>query len=49
MTVRLLDDLKPYSRNPRIIPDGAVSAVAESLARYGWQQPIVIDPEFPID
>lgn len=37
--------LTPYPGNPRKIGDDAVAAVAESLRRYGWQQPIVVDAE----
>ena len=40
-----LADLTPYPRNPRHITPAAVNAVAESLAEFGWQQPIVIDPK----
>ena len=41
-------DLTPYPRNPRHITPAAVNAVAESLAAFGWQQPIVIDPRMVI-
>lgn len=41
--VRRLDELVPYWRNPRKISDDAVNAVAESISRYGYQQPIVVD------
>ena len=44
VTVEALADLTPYPRNPRHITPAAVNAVAESLAAFGWQQPIVIDP-----
>ena len=40
-----LADLTPYPHNPRHITPAAVNAVAESLAAFGWQQPIVIDPK----
>ena len=36
--------LKPYENNPRI-NDDAVDAVEESIRRYGWKQPIVIDKD----
>ena len=45
ITVRLLADLTPYPKNPRHITPAAVNAVAESLAAFGFQQPIVIDPK----
>ena len=34
----------PYERNPRRIPDAAVSKVAASIREFGFQQPIVVDP-----
>ena len=37
-----LDEIKPYDNNPRL-NDAAVPAVVESLKKFGWQQPIVID------
>ena len=37
-----LKDIRPYDNNPRL-NDRAVPAVAESLKKFGWQQPIVID------
>lgn len=40
-----LNDIAPYWRNPRIITDEAVNAVAESIKRYGYQQPIVVDED----
>ena len=45
VTVVALADLTPYPRNPRHITPAAVNAVADSLAAFGWQQPIVIDPK----
>ena len=45
MVVRTVDlaSLVPYARNPRKRPASAVAAVAESLKKFGWQQPIVVD------
>ena len=40
-----LDRLKPYEKNPRRIPRGAVEAVAASIREFGWQQPVVVDRE----
>lgn len=37
-----IDRLRPYPNNPRI-PDRAIAAVAESIRRFGWRQPIVAD------
>lgn len=38
-----LADIKPYERNPRIIPQAAVDAVARSIHAFGFRQPIVVD------
>ncbi len=35
-------EIKPYAKNPRI-NDQAVDAVAESIRRFGFRQPIVVD------
>ena len=50
MNIQLLPiaDIIPYSDNPRIITDSAVTAVAESIARYGFRQPIVVDGDMVI-
>ena len=37
-----IEELQEYENNPRR-NDGAVKAVAESLRRFRWKQPIVID------
>lgn len=37
-----IDAIVPYHRNPRRI-DKAVEVVAESISRYGYQSPIVVD------
>jgi ParB-like chromosome segregation protein Spo0J len=36
-------EVKPYTSNPRVISDTAVGSVAESIEKFGWQQPIVVD------
>ena len=41
--IRKVSEITPYERNPRRIPESAVVALAESIAKFGWQQPIVID------
>lgn len=43
-----IDQVKPYENNPRVIPESAVAAVAQSIERYGWQQPIVVDSDYVI-
>jgi hypothetical protein len=40
-----IGDLTPYFRNPRTISPEAIAAVRESIERYGYQQPIVVDAE----
>ena len=42
---RPLDTVTPYAGNPRRIPAAAVCAVAQSIERYGFRQPIVVDAE----
>lgn len=36
------DEIRPYPNNPRR-NDDAVQAVAESIKRFGWRVPIVVD------
>lgn len=43
-----LDQIRPYWRNPRQIPEEAVEAVRESITRYGMNQPILVDSEMVI-
>lgn len=38
-----LSEIKPYEKNPRIIPQAAVDAVAKSIRAFGFRQPIVVD------
>lgn len=38
-----LSDIKPYDRNPRIIPQAAVDAVARSIQAFGFRSPIIVD------
>lgn len=40
-----IDWIKPYWRNPRRVPEEAVNALAESIRRFGYQQPVVTDAE----
>ena len=39
---RAIAEIKPYERNPRV-NEHAVDAVAESIRRFGFRQPIVVD------
>src|ERR1700679_2797842 len=38
-----IDRVRPYSGNPRKIPQAAIDKVALSIERYGFRQPIVTD------
>ena len=40
---RPTEALRPYRNNPRQINDWAVNAVAHSIKRFGFRQPIVVD------
>jgi hypothetical protein len=42
---RSIDAVRPYWRNPRDIPAKAVDAVMDSIRRYGYQQPIIVDKD----
>lgn len=39
-----ISDIKPYPNNPRK-NDDAVTATANSIKEFGWQQPIIVDKE----
>ena len=41
---RTLESIQPYAKNPRK-NDRAVDTVARSIQQYGFQQPIVVDPQ----
>lgn len=43
-----LSHLKPYPRNAKERNEQAVDAVAESITRYGYNQPIVVDADMVI-
>jgi hypothetical protein len=40
-----LDRIRPYPKNARVIPQSAIDKVALSLRTYGWQQPMVVEPD----
>jgi hypothetical protein len=42
-----IGDVKPYAKNPRV-NDHAVQAVMESIAAFGFQQPIVVDKDMTV-
>jgi hypothetical protein len=43
-----IDKLKPYGRNPRRRSEDSIRKIADSIAAFGWQQPIVVDKEFVV-
>lgn len=43
-----IDDIKPYWRNPRRVTEDVVNQLVESIKRYGYNQPIVVDAELVI-
>lgn len=45
MDFRPITELKPYADNPRRITEKAVKAVAESIKKFGFLQPIVVDAD----
>lgn len=45
VTIWAIDKVKPYTGNPRVIPQSAVEKVAASIRAFGWRQPIVVDRE----
>lgn len=40
---RSVNDVIPYSNNPKEHPDEQVKKIASSIKNYGWDQPIVVD------
>src|SRR5579863_7918067 len=45
ITLWPLENITPYARNARKIPQSAVDKVAASIREFGWRQPIVVDRE----
>jgi DNA modification methylase len=43
ITIWNVDQIIPYVRNARQIPEAAIDKVASSLREFGWRQPIVVD------
>jgi hypothetical protein len=41
-----ISKVRPFEKNPRRIPERAVEITAESLKRFGWKQPLVVDKDF---
>ena len=40
---RLLSKLKPFERNPRIMPDHDMERLKQSIEKFGFVEPVVID------
>lgn len=40
-----IDEIKPYTNNPRKLSDKAISKVAASIKEFGFRQPIVVDKD----
>ena len=43
ITYKKPDELTPYENNTKVHPPEQVDRIAESIKRFGWQQPIVVD------
>lgn len=43
ITMRRVKDLKPYEKNAKKHDAKQIANVANSIKRFGWQQPLVID------
>ena len=43
IATRKTDDLIPYGRNQKKHDQKQINNVANSIKRFGWQQPIVVD------
>lgn len=39
------EDLIPYAQNAKVHPPEQVERIANSIKRFGWQQPIVVDKD----
>lgn len=40
-----VNDLRPYDKNARVHTDGQINRIADSLRRFGFRSPVVIDGE----
>ena len=41
-----IDEIIPYKGDRRKIPQSVVKTIAASLQRFGWKEPIVVEPPF---
>jgi len=44
-TMASVDDLIPYSGNPKLHPDSQIEQIANSIREWGFTIPVLIDPE----
>ena len=42
---RLIEDVHPYELNAKIHDEEQVARIAESISKFGWDQPIVVDKD----
>ena len=47
IVMRKVSELTPYEKNAKKHDDKQIANVANSIRRFGWQQPIVIDENVP--
>lgn len=45
VTLWPIENVKPYPKNPRVIPQSAIDKTAASIKQFKWRQPIVVDAE----
>lgn len=43
ITMRAVSELTPYTDNAKVHDAKQIANVANSIRRFGWQQPIVVD------
>jgi len=45
VSMRRVEDLAPYARNPRTHSDRQVEKIAASIGEWGWTNPVLVDEE----
>lgn len=48
MERKLVEELIPYDRNPKIHPDAQVKQIANSIRQWGWTMPILVDENYQV-
>jgi ParB-like chromosome segregation protein Spo0J len=43
-----IEKVKPYWQNPRKRSAASIRKIADSIAAFGWQQPIVVDKDYVV-